>query len=418
MTIVSLFIREVRSRFGTFLLAILGVTTAAGCMVGARAFLSAHDLRTEELIGALESRSIQRMTELRDEARKFSKNLGFNTMLLPPAQSLSDLYAKDSSSHFFSPAQVEALASTRLESLNHLRPILRRGLTWREQNRKVILVGVRGEVYIKAPRWQKPIEEAIAPGVAHLGSALAKDLALKRGDAFAFQGRPFTVGYILPEAGDDQDISVRIDLAAAQEILDSPGKVSAILALTCSCADADPEMILREIGGIVPGVQVVNFAVRIKARITARTAINQGARAEVEDIRKSRAVLRTQTAAFARILVALVTLGTVLLLGVLTFTNARGRCAEVAMLRALGTRSRGVLALFLYKALATGAAGGVLGCILGSIGAEMIAGAGAKVSVGFLLLVCGTAIAIAVLASLLPAAWAAKQDPAGILNQE
>ena len=339
-------------------------------------------------------------------------------MLLPPGQGLSSLYAEDRSSHFFLPEQIKALASTRLESLNHLRPILRRGIIWQERDRRIILVGVRGEVYIKAPRWQKPIEQAIEPGMAHLGNALAKDLGLKRGDTFTLQGRPFTIGHILPETGDKEDISVRIDLGTAQEILGSPGKVSAVLALTCACADADPGMILREIGSIVPGIQVVNFAARVKARISARKAINQGAKAEVDDIRKSRASLRSQTADFARIIVGLVTLGTVLLLGVLTFNNARSRSGEVAMLRALGARSRGILALFLYKALATGVAGGILGCVLGRIGAQAIAGNGATVSTGFLLLVFGTAVIIAVLASLLPAAWAAKQDPAAILNQE
>lgn len=418
MSITTLFIRELRFRFGTFLLGILGVTAAVGCLTGARAFLTAHDYRTEELASALEARSTQRMAELRDEARKFSKNLGFNTMLLPSGQRLSDLYAEDRSSHFLLQEQVEALASAKLESLNHLRPILRQRMIWPEQERKIILVGVRGEVYIKAPRWQKPIEKAIAPGAAHLGHALAKDLEIEPGNTFTLRGRRFTVEHILPEAGDDEDISVRIDLKTAQEMLGNPGKVSAILALTCNCADADPEMVQREVKKIAPGIQVVNFTARAQARSKARTAINRGATAEVKDIRNSRAALRAQVASFARILVGLVTLGTVLLLGVLTLNNARDRRPEVAMLRALGIRTRGILALFLFKALLTGAVGGILGCVLGNSGARVIAGAGAWVSTGFMLLVCLAAIIIAVLSSLLPAAWAAEQDPAGILNQE
>ena len=402
----------------TFLLGILGVAAAAGCLTGSRAFLAAHDYRTEELAAALEERSARRMATLRDEARKFSKNLGFNVMLLPSRQRLSDLYAEDRSSHFLAEEQVEALAAARLESLNHLRPILRQGMIWPEQQRRIILVGVRGEVYIKAPRWQKPIEKAISPGLAHMGHALAKDLGMASGDAFVLQERRFTVEHVLPEAGDEEDISVRIDLGTAQEMLRSPAKVSAILALTCACADADPDMVQREVDKTTSGVQVVNFTTRAEARKKARTAINQGTTAEVEDIRESRAALRGQVAGFARILVVLVTLGTVLLLGVLTLNNARDRRPEVAMLRALGVRARGVLVLFLYKALATGIAGGVLGCILGISGARAIAGVGASVSAVFVLLVCLSAIVTSVLASLLPAAWAAKQDPAGILNQE
>jgi len=418
MTITALFIRELRFRFGTFLMGVVGVTVAAGCLIGARAFLAAHDTQTEELAGALEARSTQRMAELRDEARKFSKNLGFNTMLLPSGQRLSDLYAEDRSSHFIVQAQVDALASARLESLNHLRPILRQAMVWPEAERKIILVGVQGEVYIKAPRWQKPIEKAIAPGAAHLGHALAADLGVEPGKVLTLRGRRLTVEYVLPEAGDDEDISVRVDLATAQEILGHPGKVSAILALTCACADADPEMIGREIRKIAPGIQVVNFTARAQARSKARAAINRGATAEVEDIRRSRAALRSQVARVGRIIVSLVTVGTVLLLAVLTLSNARDRCPEVAMLRALGVGTRGILALFLYKALAAGAAGGVLGCAVGHFGARAIAGDGAWVSMEFMLLVCLAAVTIAILASMLPAAWAAQQDPAGILNQE
>jgi putative ABC transport system permease protein len=418
MGTLTLFVRELRFRWGTFLLGIVGVAAAVGCLTGAQAFLLAHDSQTAELVGALKERSTERMAELREEARKFSKNLGFNTMLLPSGQHLSELYAEDRSSHFITEKQVEALASAKLESLNHLRPILRQGIVWPEQERKIILVGVRGEVYIKAPRWQKPIEEAVAPGGVHVGSALAEDLKLEAGNTFTLRGRSFTVKHVMPETGGNDDISIRVDLKTAQEILGNPGKVSAILALTCACADADPSMVGREIGGIVPGIQAINFTARAQARSTARRVINAGATAEIEDIEKSRADLRAQIADFARVLVGLVALGTVLLLGALTLNNAQDRRPEIAILRALGVRTRGIVGMFLLKALAVGAVGGIVGSILGEWGAGLIAGPGPSVPIGYVLIACAAAMITAVLASLLPAAWAAKQDPAGILNQE
>ena len=173
MNISRLFLREMRFRVGTFLLGLLAVAAFAACLIGSRAFLAAHDHRTEQLAGGLEERSGERMVALRDEARKFSKNLGFNCMLLPPGQNLADLYADGRSQRFFADADVTVLADARLETLNHLRPVLRERTEWPEQDRDIILVGVRGEVYIKAPRWQKPIEEAIETGQAHLGHALA-----------------------------------------------------------------------------------------------------------------------------------------------------------------------------------------------------------------------------------------------------
>jgi putative ABC transport system permease protein len=120
----------------------------------------------------------------------------------------------------------------------------------------------------------------------------------------------------------------------------------------------------------------------------------------------------------AGILVVVVTAGTIVLLGVLTLNSARERRPEVAMLRALGLRASRILALFLGKALLTGVLGGAAGCALGAASARLLAGPGARLSPGFALLVCIVAAGVAVLASLLPAAWAARQDPAGILNQE
>ena len=88
------------------------------------------------------------------------------------------------------------------------------------------------------------------------------------------------------------------------------------------------------------------------------------------------------------------------------------------MLRALGMGARSILTLFLVKALLTGLAGGMVGCLLGLAGSRMLAGHGAVVSPLFALAVLGFSVGMAVLASLIPAAAAAAQDPAGILNQE
>jgi len=416
--IPHLFWRELCFRSGSFALGLLGVAAMAACLTGARAFLEAHDFQTEKLTGALEERSTERMAELNDAARKFSKNLGFNCMLLPPDQNLGDLYANGRSTKFFSDANVDKLVASKPGTLNHLRPILRQRIDWPEQSRDIILVGVRGEVYIKAPRWQKPIEEAIASDKAHLGFALAAELGLTPGGTVTLMGRTFTVEHILPQSGNEDDITMRVSLETAQALLNLPGKASAVLALMCNCANTDPNIVRREIERVIPGVQVVDFTVRARARQTARAAIAEGTDAQLEDIKESRAALRRQVAGFSRVLVGLVTVGTVLLLSVLTLTNARERRGEVAMLRALGVRASGVLSLFMMKALLTGALGSVVGCLIGAMGTRLIAGEGADVSAAYAAGVCAATIGIALVASLVPAARAAAEDPAGILNQE
>jgi putative ABC transport system permease protein len=273
-------------------------------------------------------------------------------------------------------------------------------------------------VYIKAPRWQKPIEEAIDPGKAHLGFALAQELDLQPGGTLTFQGQTFTVEHILPQAGNEDDIALRVGLETAQELLDRKDKVSAVLALMCNCADGDPEIVRREVDKFISGIQVVDFTVRAQARQTARNAIEEGTRAELDDIVESRAALRSQVATFAGVLTGLVSIGTILLLGVLTFNNARERRGEVAMLRALGLSARRILTLFLGKALVIGFAGGIAGCLIGLAGTRAVAGPGAVVPASFAVVVVAVSIGIAVLTSLIPASNAAAQDPAGILNRE
>ncbi|MDP6490578.1 MAG: hypothetical protein QGH42_11205 [Kiritimatiellia bacterium] len=416
--ISHLFWRELTFRSGAFLLGLVGVAAMAACLTGARAFLKAHDAETEKLTGALEERSTERMTELRDAARKFSKNLGFNCMLLPPKQRLGDLYATGRSTQFFAEADVAAMVDAQSATLNHMRPILRERVSWPEQQRDIILVGVRGEVYIKAPRWQKPIEEAIDHDKAHLGFALARELELKPGGSLKLMGRTFTVEHILPQAGGEDDIAVRVSLETAQELLDKRNKISAVLALMCNCANGDPDIVRREMNKYIPGIQVVDFTVRARARQTARSAIAEGTAAEVNDIKESRAALRTQIAGFSRVLVGLVTVGTVLLLSVLTLNNARERRGEVAMLRALGVRACGILGLFLMKALLVGAVGGIIGCVVGAFGTRLIAGEGARISLVYGGGVFAVTVGIALVATLVPAARSAAEDPAGILNQE
>ena len=414
----QIFWRELGYRKLSFVLGVLAVSCVATCLIGSKAFLAAHDTQTEHLTEGLETRATERMTELRDAARRFSKNLGFNCMLLPAGQALTELYQEGKSNAFFSEAEAALLVDMKPETVNHLRPILRERTQWPEVQKTIVLVGVRGQIYIKAPRWQKPIEEAIDPNKAHVGFALAQDLALAQGSKITFMGERFTVEHILPQAGNEDDISIRIDLETAQTLLDHPDKISAILGLMCNCADGDPNVVRKELETVIPGIQVVDFTTRVRARQNARNEIAQGAKAEVEDIQASRAELRRQIAALANALVAVVTAGTMILLGVLSFNNAREREGEVALLKALGLSSGRIICFFLFKAGLAGLIGGILGCPIAIGAARQILGPSAVVSTYFLLFTVFLTIAISILSSILPALRAATQDPCRILNQE
>lgn len=418
MRIRALFLKELRYRLGGFALAVVAVMAMAASLVGAKAFLAAHDHKTEELITSLQERSEERMANLRNEARIFSKNLGFNALVLPEKQSFSEFYAEDKSTAFFSEQQIQAFSEAELANLNHLRPILRQRIQWPEHDREVIIVGVKGEIYIKAPAWQKPIEKSIPAGKVQVGHALGQELDLKKGDTVSLLGEDFTVERVLEQQGGEEDISLRMKLDKAQEILNHRGKISGILALSCRCADANPESMRKEIQSVVPGAKLVQFSQRAHARKKARAEIGEGTKAELQDIKESREKLRKQVASFATVLVTLVTIGSILLLTVLTLNNAHVRRGEVAMLHALGVRAYGIFSLFFLKALLTGVTGGVLGWLTGSGIAVLTSGPDAAVAWGYAAIVIGVATIITLCASAGPAVRVARQDPAGILNQE
>jgi ABC-type lipoprotein release transport system permease subunit len=418
MTILKLFKQELFYRFTQFLLGSFAVSAVVASVIGTQAFIQAHDYKTKALIVALQERSIQRMIKLRNEARKFSKGLGFNTILLPNGQDLAEFYGQGKSSVFFTDAQVKKLADAKLNTLNHLRPVLREKIYWQKYGAGVIITGVRGEIYIKSPKWQKPIKQAIAKGTLQVGAIIAKTVKLSAGDRVQVKGKTFIVDRIMSPRGNEHDIGLFMNLDDAREILNHPGKTSGILALNCTCAATNVDLVQQELMKIIPEIKVITFTVKAQARLQARSAIGKGTQKELDDIKNSRAKLRNQLAWFAKILLLAITVGTILLLFVMTLNNARERVAEVALLRTLGVSSNNIILLFVCKAIATGLIGGIVGSAIGVVVAKLTVGRTAMVMPNFIGIVIIMAIGISVAAALIPALWAAAQQPAGILNRE
>jgi putative ABC transport system permease protein len=128
------------------------------------------------------------------------------------------------------------------------------------------------------------------------------------------------------------------------------------------------------------------------------------------------------------VLVPVVFTGCLVGMGFLAFANVRERRAEIGILRAIGFRSRQILVIFLGKAALLGFAGAFVGFLLGTlIGSQQSLGAatgGAPVAPGLdldlRLLGAATAAALllAVFGTWIPALWAARQDPADVLQED
>ena len=147
MTIWSLLIREIMHRKLNFALAVLTVVVASGSLIGSVALLRIHDVRTDQILEQKEAELQQSTAKLNDETRKAMLKLGFNIVILPKDQNLSDWYADDFAPKYMPEEYVHKLADSGIVTVRHFLPSLQQKVDWPEQKRKIILMGARGGRY-------------------------------------------------------------------------------------------------------------------------------------------------------------------------------------------------------------------------------------------------------------------------------
>ena len=420
MTVWQLVIREIMRRKPNFASGLIAVILSVAVLVGSLTLLRVHDLRTEQIVARKEQETRQRMALLEDDYRKIMKSLGFNLLILPKDQKLSDFYADEVVSAYMPDSYATRLAAARIVTIRHLLPSLQEKVKWPERKRTILLIGSRGEVPSMFRDAREPILVAVPKGTAVIGHELAESLGLRPGDQITLFGRKFTVSQCNEERGSKDDISIWIDLSQAQEILAKPGQINAILALKCLCAGNELALVRRDVAAVLPGVQVIEEGSKVLTRAEARDrAAKEAAEAVLAEVRNRRQ-LRDEQEKFSAILVPLVLLMSALWIGLVFYANVRERRSEIGILRALGARSGTILRLFLTKALLMGSIGALVGYTLGVL-VGMIRGQEAALSLlelrVFLLASC-TAIVLSLAASWVPAYYAAQQDPAEVLREE
>lgn len=421
MNLWQVVFREIRRRKINFVAGLIAVTLAIAVLVGSLNSLKIHDLRTETIIQAKERETHQRALVLEDDYRKIMKELGFNLLILPAGQNLNDLYADDFASHYMPENYVEKLAQSNIVTIQHLLPGLQEKLFWPEKRRTVILIGTRGEVPLLHRTLKEPMLVPVPPGQVVVGYELHQNLNLQVGEKITLLGREFIINQCNPERGNKDDITLWIDLKIAQQMLDKPGQINAILALKCMCVGNEIAKVREEVNAILPGVQVIEEATKVLTRAEARTRAAAEARAAIEAEKHNRQEIRRELERFTQILLPLVLFGTGLWIGFLFFSNVTERRDEIGILRAIGLPAQTVLRLFLYKALIIGVIGALAGFLLGTLWAffwNKFMVAAAIFSFPIFLLVLILAPVLSILAGWLPSLYAIQQDPAMVLREE
>ena len=412
-------VREMALRPLGLALGIIALAAASGSILGSLTLLHKHDSQSEHLITELQQRAEKRMDDLNKEARTFSKNLGFNTLLLPEKQDLARFWENNRSDVFLTPQITQRLAKANLKSLNHLLPVLRHRHNWKLFGGEVTIIGIEGEIYIKNPAKQKVMEQSIDSGNLVLGHGVASKLNKKPGDTVQLFDQQFTVFRVIERKGNADDFSLLMNLGDLQKAVNLTDKISGVMALSCECAGDGTDLIVQELKmENINGLQVVGFTVRSRVRMRARRVIQEAANAEKKDIADSRKALRHEVETFASILISLVSAAAALLIFVMTITNTRERRSEVAILRAHGISRYRITLLFIGKACISGIGGGMLGAIIGAIVLHWQTNSVTALGSTPFIWVIGVSVGISIIASILPSFIAASTSPSLILNQD
>ena len=407
MNVLRLVCREIWHRKLNFLVSLLAIVVLVGYAVGALTLIRAQRERTEQRVAALD-----------DEIRKITKSLGFNINILPADQNLADFHANDFGEKTMPFEYVQRLAeSPDIVTINHLRPALIRKIEWQEQQRQIVLMGVAGVIpWTHRSNPKKPMTEAVPTGSLNIGSVLAEQLQLKEGDTTQLNGLELKVNKIYPERGTKDDITVWIDLQAAQNMLELPDQINLIQALECNCASVDR---LAEIEGEISqvlgsNVQVIELATKAIARARARVDVQAEGQITVARMQDR-----------ATLLLVLLVLASSILVGLLAFLNVWERQQEIGILRAIGTSTGSIMWMFLLKALFVGLIGAIIGYLIGFGIAVRLDGQSANGLIveslfDFRMMVFAILLApiITIIASWVPAVFASNQDPATVLSME
>ncbi len=429
----NLSFKEIRFRWTGFVLGLVAVATAVTCLVGAVTLLRAHELGTERILAQRERDTRDEMRRLEDDVRGIMRELGYNLLILPADQSLSQLRSDGYPETFMPEEYVHRLGRSAIITLNHLLPILQQKVVWPEYSLPIILSGTSGQVPVlnKAQHllpdgtYRDPIMRTIPEGALIVGAAIGKELNLRGGETVTLIGEQFRVVRVNPPEGSTEDIVVWCDLGKVQRWLGLEGQINGILALECICRPHLLGSITEEVQQILPDTQVLAFSSRIVARADVRLRAQEASKKAIAAERAHRAAIGRQLERFAAVLAPLAAAGAAIWIFFLVLANVRERQAEIGILRAMGVGEVKIIAVFLLKAALMGVGGALVGYCIGTAAGARWGGV-AVFSEDFRLLlnlrlfafVLLAAPLLCVVAGGLPALRAARLDPAVVLRED
>ena len=433
MKLRTLILAEIRHRWISFLGGCLSVTVAIACLVAVVTLLRMQDTRAERVLAEREQETRREMERLEDDYRRIMRDLGHNVLVIHRDQPLAELQRLGHPQVMMPESHARRLAEGGTRTLNHLLPVLQQRVRWPEQNLDVLLCGTPGQLPVLGRegflttdglRYRNPIIPTIPAGQAHIGHGLAAQLGLGTGDHLRFMGQDLVVTRVLPQEGGPGDIAIWTDLAQVQDWLDLDGQINGILGLECICQVDALGRITADVQRILPDVQVLEFASRVRARALARQRAEEANRTALATEQAHQERMAQERRILAAVLIPLALAAATAWVFLLVHGNVRDRRSEIGILRALGLGQGRIMAIVLGKAVVMGAIAAVAGCLLGLMTIMLWGGLPLDdpafwqhIDVTLLLAALLLAPALCALAAWLPALRAATHDPADMLRE-
>lgn len=427
MNISQLAVKEILHRKLNFSLSVFATVIATSSLICSVMLLHFHDLKTDEILQTKEAELNGRMEKLKDDTRKSMLKLGFNLVILPKEQNMADWYTDDYSTEYIPESYADKLAASDIVYIRHILPTLQEKIMWPERNRTIILVGTRGEVPSLHLSPQKSMVQPVPDGTIILGYELHTSLDIRADDKIDLMGKTFTVKNCYQERGTKDDITAWISLKDAQTLLKKEGRINAILALKCLCADNNLPIIRKEVEAILPGTHVIEQGSKVIAREEARTQVSKEAKMTLEKEKQGREIIGRERKKMVSLLIPVILLACALWVAFMGFINVRSRKEEIGILRAIGVSSGKIFMLFTLKHIFIGIIGSISGLVLAgvltflftagtpSIQSELFS---SSLTLRLIFISVTGATLLTIAAGWIPSMIASGQDPAEVLREE
>ncbi len=341
---------------------------------------------------------------MRADIDKKLDEFGANILVVPKSDQLSLSYGGMAVSGVYEVKELQqedAVRITKIKNAENISTVAPKLIGAAEvEKKRVLLVGVDFEKELRLKKWWtvKGTDPRGQNDVI-LGSEAAKKLRKTAGQKISVGDGDFKISGVLEETGSQDDDLVFADLAAAQSILNKPGKLS-LIELSALCNTCPIEEIVSQISDKLPNAKV--------------SAVKQSVKSKMNTV--------DQFAKFSLgISVLVILIGSLIVLTTMMSSVAE-RTREIGIFRAIGFRKSHIIKVILLEALTLSMIGGLLGYIVGFAAAWFIVPQLSELSVPVVwnpylaVFAIGLSVLISQLATLYPAIHASKLGPVRALR--